>query len=535
MVRRGAALVMALLVGGSAWVASAATSATSAVGQDRRGGGAERVDVRVVPVPPTVTGPRFPWWSADGRRILFSGTPAGGRRVELLSVAPDGTRPACLTCGVAPAVTEPLLKPIAFGDNRRVMVRVGDQSPVSAARHAVLECAPAVTRCERAVLVPLVIPAAGDAVVVQDQREVRVAPDGRHVGFTQVRLASDGEQAMVAVVARLRRTATAYELDGARVVSTRGELKTFTPDGRAVLVMGFSPTPYEAANPDVVRVDLATGAESRVTHHPDYDEPVEVSPDGRWLALGSGRGSGLFETVSQVRRPPFLGVALDALVQALFVGHRPALLETWLVDPRAEARGEPGRRLSLDTDDAYDDRMLPSWRPDGTAVVFWEGRGTGFETDPTDTRIVVAELVDRRPLRVRRPARLAASPWAPPLAGYVPEAVPLPRSRPGRRSGTATVTAVRTPAAGGAPARLRVTVTYEDFSDDGVWVVDGTESADRRGSRTAYTADLRLSGRHSGYLRADAGISALGIEGRIESEVDGRRLTLPAPAARTAS
>jgi hypothetical protein len=175
--------------------------------------------------------------------------------------------------------------------------------------------------------------------------------------------------------------------------------------------------------------------------------------------------------------------------------------------------------------------MMPNWHPDGTAIVFWEGKGTGFETDPTDTRLVVAELTDRRPGAVRRRGHVPASRWAPPLAGFVPEATPLPRSRPGRRTGTATVVATRDPATGGGPGRLVVTVTYRNFSDDGAWVVNGTERADRVGGRTSYTADLRLSGRHRGYLRANAVISVAGIGGAIESSVDGHRLVLPAPAA----
>ena len=107
----------------------------------------------------------------------------------------------------------------------------------------------------------------------------------------------------------------------------------------------------------------------------------------------------------------------------------------------------------------------------------------------------------------------------------VPEAEPLPESRDGRRSGSATVAV--TEAAGG----IAVEVTYDGYADERGWVLDGTERADRRGGTTTYTADLALSGRHEGFLRADAVISVAGIEGEITSEVDGHRLTLPAPDA----
>jgi hypothetical protein len=523
----------------AAWLAAAVVTVSPAAAPATAGGGAagEPVRTRVVPVPDSVVAPRFPFWTADGRAVLFDAKPAGGTRDEVHTIRPDGTGLRCLTCGVTGPTAEtadlPRLKPFPFPDGRRVMLRIGDQSPITPSEHGILECAPSVARCDRARIVPIVVPGGDDPIVTQDQREFRVSPDGAHVGFTQVRLARDGEQAVLSVVGRLRRTATAYEIDDARVVSPLGELKSFTPDGAGVLVATYGSSPWEAANPDVMSVDLATGRTARVTTDPDFDEPVELSPDGRSLLVGSGRESGLFATVSRVRRPPLLGAALDPLLAYLFVNHREQLLEPWLVDRRAERAGRgPGRWLGVARDDRYDGRVIPNWSPDGRRVVFWEGTGTGFENDPVDTRIVVVDLPARHPAHAPRRPRTPPSPWAAPVAGYVPAATPLPRSRPGRHSGTATVTATRTPDADGLlPGRLSVSVVYDGFSDDGAFVVDGTESAVKEAGRTTYSASLTLSGRHTGYLRADrAVISALALRGTIESSVDGRRLVLPRPA-----
>jgi hypothetical protein len=494
------------------------TTTTTAAPRD------ERIESSVVPLPDSVAGPRFPWWRADGERLLFSATPEGGGRVEVMSVAPDGSDLDCLTCGVAPELALPLLKPIAFADGERVAVRVGNQSPVAAADHAVLECAPSVADCDRAELVPLVAPAATDPSVQQDQRELRLAPDGVHVGISQVRTSSGGEPVLIAIVARLRRTATSYQLDDPRVVSERGELKSFTPDGRQVLVAEFTPGPFELANPDVVSIDLATGEETRVTTAPDYDEPVELSPDGEWYVVGSGRGSGLFETVSQVRRPSLLGHALDPLTAALFAGYRPRLLEGWIVRTGTEQDGATGQRIPSPAGD-LDGRPIWNWRPDGTAITYWEGQGTGFETDPGASRLVVAELVDRRPSETAAPEDSPTPSWAPPLAGFVPEGAPAPASRDGRNRGSVVVEAVD------EGDVLAVEVTYLEFSDDGEWVVDGVERAERRGGTTTYTADLTLSGDHAGFLRADAVISVGGIEGWITSSVDGNELSLPPAGA----
>lgn len=482
----------------------------------------DRFEASVVPLPDDVAGPRFPWWSADGERLLFSATPPDAKRVEIMSVAPDGADLTCITCGIAPDVDEPLLKPIAFRDGERIAIRVGDQSPVKAADHAILECTPSVASCDEVELVPLVPPAADDPAVQQDQRELRLSPDGVHVGISQVRTAATGTADLIAIVARLVRTDTTYELEDARVVSERGELKSFTPDGRRVLVAEFTPGPFDLANPDVVSIDLATGEQERVTTTLDYDEPVEYSPDGAWYVVGSGRGSGLFETVSQIRRPSLLGHALDPLTAALFAGYRTDLLEGWVVRTGAEDDGELGRRLPAPDGD-MDGRPIWNWRPDGTAITHWEGSGSGFETDPGASRLVVTELVDRSPVEPLEVADVETPTWAPPLAGFVPAGVPTPESRDGKAAGSVTVEVTE------RDDVLVVELTYDGFADEEGWVIDGTERAERRKGATTYTADLTLSGDQEGFLRADAVISVTGIDGTITSAVDGRELTLPPP------
>lgn len=517
-----AVAVLVLLAGCSGSEGSGTADRASGTTTTQAAPAEERIETHVVALPDSVVGPRFPWWTSDGDRLLFSATPEGSDRVEVLTVQPEGSDVRCLTCGVAPDVGEPLLKPIPFADGRRVAVRVGNQNPLRAADHAILECSPSVARCDDAELVPLVPPAADDATVTQDQRELRLAPDGEHIGLSQVRTSRSGEATLIATVGRLRRTANAYEVGDARVVSRRGELKSFTPDGQRVLVAEFTPGPFETANPDVVSIDLATGDVERVTYAPDYDEPVEYAPDGASYAVGSGRSSGLFGTVAQVRRPSLLGTALDPLTAYLFARHRPELLEGWVVPTGVEADGGLGQPIPS-PGGGYDGRPIYNWRPDGTAIAYWEGRGGGFETEPTDTRLVVAELPDREPSERPESGAVPSPTWAPPLAGFVPEALDPPVSRSGRVQGSVTVEV--TERDGGQD----VEVTYDGFADEAGWIVDGTERAERRGDRTTYTADLVLSGDHEGSLRADAVISVGAIDGTITSEVDGHRLVLPPP------
>jgi hypothetical protein len=510
--------------GGSDGPAAGSASTTRPAGAGSTDAGAGPIDLQVVPLPDSVSGARFASFSSDGERILFSGVPEGSSRVEVLSVREGGSDLRCLTCGIARSDDDPLLKPFAFADGARVLVRVGEQSPVRAARHAVVECAPSTADCKAARLIPIVAPSAGDASVVQDQREMRISPDDRMIGFSQVRRSSGGDDVLIAVVAELRRAGERYELVDGRVVSTLGELKNFTPDGTAVLVSAFTTLPDRVANPDVVRVDLTSDDQSRVTFADDYDEDIDLSPDGAAYVVASGRTTGLFETVSQVRRPNFIDPGLEPLTAYLFVNHRRELLEPWLVEVGAEEHGGLGRQVNPGSiADGYDARVPMSWSPTGDRILFWEGRSDPNGPPTGSTRIVVAHLAGER-VAGARPAATPSPTWAPALAGFVPPAPSAPTSRDGRNQGSVTI-ARRTEG-----DQQVVEVEYHDFSDDGTWIIDGTESATFDGGslgRTTYVADLRLTGSHEGHLRADAVISAGGMEGSITSSVDGRRLHLP--------
>jgi hypothetical protein len=86
---------------------------------------------------------------------------------------------------------------------------------------------------------------------------------------------------------------------------------------------------------------------------------------------------------------------------------------------------------------------------------------------------------------------------------------------------------------GPGPGQDTIDVTYSSFSDDGEWVIDGTESATRDGGLLGgarYLADITVTGDHHGYLHADATLGAAGMRGTITSEIDGNRLTLPRPS-----
>lgn len=511
-----------------AWlVATVVLAGLPAGGASARVGQQEHLVQTVVPLPSTVTRVEFPSYTDDGRRVLAGAQSSAFAGTQIVSFREDGSGFTCLSCGAwsGPALT----KPAAFPDGRRVLVRVGDQTPFSPADHGVLECLPSLLDCRGARVLPIEVPSAGDPNVVQDQREFRVSPDGVHVAFTQIRRSASGRETGAGIVGRLVRDGARYRVTGPRVVATDGELKGFTPDGGAVTFARFLGA-FEAGNPDDVAVDLATGRESRLTWAPDWDEDVDLSPAryrGRdWLVAGSARGAGLLEAVAQVRRPTAIELGLSALPFVVFRERGPQIAEPWLVAVGADRTGDLGRPLAPGANaSGWDSRAVTRWKPDGTAVVFWQRR-----IDGEGTRVIVVRLADRRPACPPRPARSPVPRWAPPLAGYVPDDPPLPRSRRGRVSGRMVVTTGPSPVQGFGSG---IEVRYLGFSDERGLVLDGVERAGYTvtgflyGNPSVYDADVVVSGRHRGWLRASGvPIGPGGVGGTIESQLDGRRVSL---------
>jgi hypothetical protein len=475
------------------------------------------VSLSVVPLPTSITEIQLPWWTADGSRIVFSARSTDFEGMQIASVAPDGSDFQCLTCAIAPGVP-PLMKPIAFDDGRRVLIRVGNQTPFTNGTHAVLECSPSVVQCDDPELVPIDVPE--DPLIIQPQREFRVAPGGNRVGLTQMRANRRGDPTYVSIVAGLRRAGDRYVLDEPRAVSDRGELKQFSPDGRTVYVSEFVEGP-EAGNGDVVAIDLTTGDGTRLTTFPDYDEPVEPSPVSEWFTVGSARGAAIFQPLAQVRRPNVIGAALSPLALYLFNTYRDELLEPWLITAQGEANGEMGVLLNPGSIEAgWEGRMIPNWSPDGTQVVFWEAasESTPGSAD-AGSRLVVVTVDGLYPSGERPLPTTPDLGWAPLLAGYAPGGPYIPESRNGNSSGRMEVTVT-------SDVALTIEVAYNGFSDDGKWILDGTERIVNAGGPTGsveYEANVEVTGSHDGYLLATGvqGNASGGFTGRIESEVDG--------------
>lgn len=480
-------------------------------------------------VPSTVQ----PWgltWFPDGRHILFENEVD----YSLWTVGADGHGAHCLTCGMQdfPAVSDNSGEfSYVFGDAKRIFVGYDEatipQDPPRGADAWVIECHPSVLDCASHQVLPIDLSAdeAGPQPVLM-RRTFHLAPDGVHLGWMDVR--PDGT---LLLVAALQRGSSDYVATDVRVINPAGptspadtdpahwetagqifELKSFANGGRDAIIVGQP----NAINPDQELVNLATGAVTRLTSGPDWDEDGAISPDGRWLTDASFRtmhGTDVLGLLWML--PDFIDLPTAAGAAGYYVSSHAGFqcdLTPWLLP----ATGDDGGRLlgqplgPYARGGAYVANNFfgqQTWSPDGSKVLLDERR----YGPPTGGRQVA--YMGGAPHEVLV-ANLGVKP-GPPLP-VVPSTVGAWAATPLTfNSGFATpgVVTVNGPASGSATLSYagnlldgEESVSYHHYSSDGRTFVDGTESVNNPAflaTNQTWTAAIVISGAHTGYLTAD--------------------------------
>lgn len=483
-----------------------------------------------------------PIFHPDGEHLIWVGSFVGESDVHIMISRIDGSDFNCLTCSLGAL---PFAKPDVFSDGRRVLV--GNQSPLGtpfplpftspfpdAETVPILECTPSLLDCQTAELVYVRVPYDPDDPALfsnQRVREFRIAPDGAHIGWTQGR--ATVPLTLIPVIGELRRESDHYEIDDVEVLidltpalqaradgtydfhlPLSGEIKRFTDGGAAIALFH----PERAFNGDPSQVDLASGATRRLTRHPDYDEPVDISPDGRWLVVGSKRSTDpafdVLASFALAERPAFVELAGSVLYSGWAFagnGNRNRGLDTWLLDATGERGDYIGQHLS--DDECYGGFERQHWNADGTRVAKREQIRPQMLDAPQcqgipTARVVVYELTSRQPVPPEERIPAVSTPDVP-WAASITDVKDAPTVDPG-------VYVVRGRVFGEARVDLAgvgtaVTVVYENYSDDGLQVLDGTESLAVETQSVPYTADIQVSGCHTGFLESDAALEGSSV------------------------
>ncbi|WP_306320129.1 MULTISPECIES: hypothetical protein [unclassified Streptomyces] len=496
-------------------------------------------------------------------RVTFAGAPAApdpasvytGSQLILVrtdgSTFPGGDSWKCLTCGMPDAnrqgVTEAADYPMPFADGRRLLAgaTVYDCGRYRLASPA---CTP-----KRLHGYPIRWNVTADGSGKGGAlRELRLHPDQVHLGFSGITTSgarldqygyvgrltfNSAPKAGSPQVPRYDLTKVNRLFDAApdrqplRVdpdhpdrlvfdptVPSVGELRGFSKDGREVTYVGH---PAESSNIDVFAAHLTTGKVRRLTSNPEYTDPVDTSPDGRWTVALDTRGSDRQMFMAGMRDVPAVTDLLTtSAVSSVRNNHQRRFFQPYLIDRYGDRGTYQGQRLNAGdsgpggiADPNWNAGADPQWSPDGTAVMYWQrlvsapacgGANplpcpTSTEPGGRHTRLMLARLVDREPARTEKVQELPDDiPWGTRYQPGSPAPVrPYPAqgtyTLPGKSSGKATVAIVWNEA---RTAVKTVSVRYDKYSADGRTFLGGTESVTRNNpnptlQKLDWVSDLR--------------------------------------------
>ncbi|KFA78769.1 hypothetical protein S40288_08932 [Stachybotrys chartarum IBT 40288] len=512
------------------------------------------------------------------------------------SVFPNGDPWKCLTCGVpsgnALGISNTFEYPNSFNDNKRVLYGT---NILDCGEHNITspDCTPETTH-----IYPIrwgVTP--DDSGPGGEIRELRIHPDDVHLGFSSFEIeggsltqfgyfsrlifnpAPTTGQPMVPRYDLVHTTrlfspdnpppfaANGDELTFNPLSSIVGELRGFSGRGSEVTYIGPS---VESCNIDVFAIELSTGNIRRLTAHPEYVDPVEISPDDQWTAVMDTRGTDRQMFMAGMRSiPPLIDLIATTVASTTRNNHLRRFFQPFLIDRYGDRGNYYGQKINEEgsgipgsaavNDPEWNGRADPKWSPDGTKIVYWQDLTAspacgGDNPLPCYTspyqggryiRFMVANLAGREPKVMPTVDPVSdIVPWGTP---YVPgSAAPvLPRpaegayTLKGTRGGFANVTITDN---ADVNTIKSIAVEYTDYSDDGLTLLNGYENFTRTNpaitiESVVWFSDLVQSGNTTatkktspdGFrLTIDAMTNILEANGTLTTTIDGVEYRQPA-------
>ena len=448
----------------------------------------ETIHHDIIPLPEGVE----PWaatWAPDGQHIMFNNIVDGTQWIT----EPDGSSLFCLTCEMDDVVKIPGAFSYIFPDNKRMFFanELGD------AVH-VLECAPSLYNCTSHQFLPVDLSAdtPNPLMISVGRRTYHLSPDGEHLAYSNTRL-----DTLVMMVSELKRTTSGYAIANPKVINPTGpsseldtnvegwanggqlyEFKSFADGGASAIIVG---EPSEG-NADALKVNLATGAVTRLTTHVDWDEDGAESPDGRRYLAASWRTMNRLEAFGTMPLgKPFFDFPLGATIAIYYVSSFPGFqcdLQPWLLpaggDKDATLIGQPLAPYKSGKIIAGNNlAALSFWSPDSTRVLLQERMKTPVEATANDAlkqkghspnRLLIARI-SGEPTVPTPVARTEVGSWAPDIANFTGNYL-LPHAPfiNGKSAGFITVVY------GGNVLVGAFTATYVNYSEDGMNFLNGT-------------------------------------------------------------
>lgn len=473
----------------------------------------EPFTVSTVPLPKNVLQSDLVNYLPDGKHIILEVRMAGKKKKDLAVMNDDGTGFKCLTYDLKEEIGGEM--PVPLPDGKTVYTPTG-----------ILECTPSILDCKEARILPLVYPPIPDGRIIW-RIATNMSPDGIHVASGLV--TTKGYLVVVSELTRVSDTkGDRYELQHAKVIASSpkeddfatfrpkvdggGEVKSFADGGRSLVTLSL----FESSNYDLAKIDLATGDVSRLTKHFSYDEGTYPSPDGNWVIFQTHRHTTRMDAFGLIPRPLIAGIPQAAGVsyqrnaefEGLPEGRRfygLAMVDKFGDRARLPEEGYTGQTLTIAKDNLtlYNHLGNFTWAPTSTHGLFWE------QLDPKKVkegeqsgRLRMLRFTSRKPTRRLQPF-VPDMKWATDLKDFKWPTATFPEKGvlKGGVSGYAEISTVK-PDSSAEPRRV---IQYVDFTDDGIYILNGTESSTLRArldKDVFWDADIRVSGRQNGFLKA---------------------------------
>jgi len=484
--------------------------------------------------------------------ILFIGAPAApdpasmydGEQVILIKVDgthfPNGDTWKCITCGV-PAQNKVGHSPSfdyvqSFSDSKRLLAGA---NIIECDDALAGNCTPEATR-----IVPIFWSDSLDNEVGGKMREVRLHPDQEHLGWSSFvfnppdfgQFGYIGKLGYNPSTARYEMTKvfllvdakdkSSIYVDGKELKTNPnaimiGEVRGFSGSGEEITYIG---APVESGNADVFAINLVSGKVRRLTSHPEYVDPVDISPDDAWTVVMDTRGSNRQMFLSAMRGiPPLIDLVTFAAVCSVRNNGQRRFFQPYIIDRYGDRGNYFGQKLNSEgsgvagsgdiNDPEWNGAADPKWSPDGNRIVYTQkltiapacGGRNPLPCYPSTAeggrveRLMLATLTSRKPY---------SPPPVTPFKDSVPWGVvhqpgarlPVRHSLPhgdfilhGKSSGAALVTL----------EDGRVEVSYDKFSDDGLNFINGKEKVlnevkEVGGNLITWYSDINLTGEATG-------------------------------------
>ncbi|KAJ5731611.1 uncharacterized protein N7483_006119 [Penicillium malachiteum] len=111
---------------------------------------------------------------------------------------------------------------------------------------------------------------------------------------------------------------------------TVGEARGISSMGNQINYVGF---PAESCNIDILGVSLQTSKVVRVTWDPEYVDPIDTSPDDKWVAIMDSTTSNRMMFLAGMRGiPPLVDALITGAISSIRSNGNRGFFQPWLVD-----------------------------------------------------------------------------------------------------------------------------------------------------------------------------------------------------------